>query len=278
MRTYDNSTTVSLHITDKCNMRCPHCYMKDYGGYEQMIDIDKAFASVKAIKPETLIIYGGEPMLFPDIINKIFNEFAKDMHVVIATNGTIWNKEIFDKAYIVMVTLESFFFNYSKNRVYTRNQYDNLMKIIETYKNKLIVTHNLYPHNNDPFFYKMAKLGDFNSNPYPIVDYCEESDYEPTILKEYNTQLDPLLIPKLRVLPNGTITKDMRGVYNICKDASEWKDEYKNFKIPEHQKCIKCKYKNTCPAYKMFPHFCKDVLDKIEDPHFCKIARWKYNE
>lgn len=278
MRTYDNSTTVSLHITDRCNLRCPHCYMKDFSGYENNINIKKAFESVKVLNPKTLIIYGGEPMLYPNIINQIFDEFENNMHVVVTTNGTIWNKEIYDRAYIIMVTLESFFFNYSKNRTYTRSQYNNLIKLIDTYKDKLILTHNLYPKNNDPFYDRMIKLTELNSNPYPIVDFCEEADFEPNILQEYNTNLNPLLVPKLRVLPDGTITKDMRGVYNICKDASEWKEEYRNQSVPSHDKCKKCEYQYTCPSYKMFPHFCKDVLDKIDDPHFCKIARWKNNE
>ena len=57
MRTYDNSTTVSLHITDRCNLRCPHCYMKDFSWYENNINIKKAFESVKVLKPKTLFIY-----------------------------------------------------------------------------------------------------------------------------------------------------------------------------------------------------------------------------
>ena len=73
-------------------------------------------------------------------------------------------------------------------------------------------------------------------------------------------------IDDMKILPDGTITKDMRGHYN---------DPDKN--VPVHEKCISCQYNQYCPSYKMFPHFVKDVLDKIEDPHFCKTARWIYN-
>lgn len=256
-------------------MRCPHCYQKDYSGYSNVIDKEKAFEALYKIKPETIIMYGGEPMLFPNIVKDFFNEFEDKSHMIIATNGTIWNKELYDRAYMIMVTLESFFFNYSNNRKYTKAQYNNLMKIIRTYKYKLNITHNLYPKNNDSYFYRMIQLGDFNSGPYPIVDYCEEADYEPEVLKEYDIDLEPLINPKLRILTDGTITKDMRGVYNLCS-VDEWEDEYKNAAVPVHEKCISCKYNIVCPSYKMFPHFCKDVLDKIEDPHFCKIARWIY--
>lgn len=257
-------------------MRCPHCYQKDYSGYIAVMDKEKVFTAVKSINPETIIIYGGEPLLFPKLVEGIFNEFEKRHHVIIATNGTIWNKAIFDRAYLIMTTLESFFFNYSNNRKYTRSQFKNLLKLIKNYKNKIMLTHNLYPAHNDPYFQRMAKLGDFRTAPYPIVDYCEEAEYEPEILKEYDLDLEPLIIPKLRVLADGTITKDMRGKYNICK-YNEWKPEYHNSEVPVHAKCLSCDYNEDCPSYKMFPHFCKDILDKIIDPHFCKIARWIHN-
>ena len=72
-------------------------------------------------------------LLFPDIVKKIFDKYEKSKHVIIATNGTIWNPDIFDRAYMIMTTVETFLFNYSDIRTYTRKQYHNLMKLIETY-------------------------------------------------------------------------------------------------------------------------------------------------
>ena len=151
-------------------MRCPHCYQKDYSGYNSTIDAEKIFKAVRVLAPKTIIIYGGEPMLYPKLITRIFDKFEKDINIIIATNGTIWNKSLFDRAYMIMTTLESFFFNYSKNRVYNRTQYNNLIRLIKTYKDKISLTHNLYPKNNDPYYLRMTKLGDFTSNPYPIID------------------------------------------------------------------------------------------------------------
>lgn len=267
-RSYLNESTVSVHLTNKCNMRCPHCYQKDFNGYDGVMDVDKVFSSIDTINPETIIIYGGEPLLFPDIVKKIFDKYEKSKHVIIATNGTIWNPDIFDRAYMIMTTVETFLFNYSDIRTYTRKQYDNLMKLIETYSYKLVLTHNIYPRGNDPTFMKMARLMSVDDlvKPYPIVDFCEEQELDSRIMFDYNIEINPLINPKLRILPDGTITKDMRGHYN---------DPDKN--VPVHEKCISCQYNQYCPSYKMFPHFAKDVLDKIEDPHFCKTARWIYN-
>ena len=273
-RTYSNDTTVSIHLTHKCNMRCPHCYQKDYSGYNDVMDEEKVFSAVDKINPETIIIYGGEPMLFPKQVARIFDRYEKDKKVIIATNGTIWNKELYDRAYIIMTTVESFFFSFNKeNRPYTKNQFDNLIKLLETYKDKILVTHNLYPKHNDPYFYKMQKLMGLSGQPYPIIDYCEDTDLDARTIMEYNVKMDQLIVPKLRVLPDGTITKDMRGVYNICK-PEDWKPEYKDAEVPVHEKCKTCPYKERCPGYKMFPHFCKDVLDKIDEPHFCKTAKY----
>ena len=53
---------------------------------------------------------------------------------------------------MIMTTVETFLFNYSDIRTYTRKQYDNLMKLIEIYNYKLVLTHNIYPRGNDPTF------------------------------------------------------------------------------------------------------------------------------
>ena len=68
----------------------------------------------------------------------------------------------------------------------------------------------------------------------------------------------------------------MRGVYNLCDSIENWNEKYRLTALPIHTKCLSCQYNKLCPSYKMFPHFCKDVLDKIDEPHFCKIARWIY--
>ena len=272
---FDLKNTVSVHITDKCNMRCPYCYQKDYSGYNKVMDREKVYYAIRSLKPKTVLAFGGEPMLYPNLVLDLFDTFTREgCQVGVITNGTIWNKEIFDKAGVIMLTLESFFFDYNpQNRKYTKAQWGNVKKLLKNYKDKISITHNLYPYGNDPYYSRIAKLGGFESGPYPIISYTEDTEYDPDTLRQYNTKLNTLDLPKLRVWPDGSISRDMRQQYKLC-DYDGWDEKYRNQKVPVHEKCVKCIHKNKCPGYKMFPHFCKDVLDKISDPHFCKIARW----
>lgn len=277
MINFNLENTVSVHITDKCNLRCPYCYQADYCGYSKVIEKEKAYHAIKSLNPKTVLAFGGEPMLFSKEVNDLFDTFTSlGCQVGIITNGTIWNEEIFNKAGIIMLTLESFFFNFSpQNRKYTDKQWANIKKLLKNYRDKILITHNLYPFNNDKYYERIAKLGDFESSPYPIISYTEDAEYDINTLMQFNTEMDILDLPKLRVWTDGSISRDMRQKYKIC-EYNEWDEKYRNQKVPIHKKCVECKYSSKCPGYKMFPHFCKDVLDKIEDPHFCKIARWIY--
>lgn len=272
---YRNDDTVSIHVTDRCNMKCPGCYQL---AYNDIMDKDAVYEAVDKLNPKNLIMYGGESMLFPDLIEGFMDDFP-DKNIILATNGTIWRPDLFDRAYMIMTTVESFFFMKSKNRLYTRPQWDNLMKLIDNYKHKLSITHNIYPTDNDTTFFSALKLSGYDVKfSYPMVCYegKEACEIDMDILRSMCVNMEVLTKPKLRILPDGTITKDMRGIYNICK-AKDWKEEYRDLEVPVHDKCKQCKYYGKCPACNMFPHFCKDVLDTIAEPHFCEFTRQMHN-
>lgn len=272
---FQNNTAAAVHITNKCNMRCTYCYQQNFCGYDGMMDKEKVYDAIKTISPKTLLCFGGEPMLFPKIIIDMMNDFS-ECNVGVITNGTIWNKEVFDRATVIMVTLESFFFNFSpENRRYTKEQWANIRKLIDTYRDKVLIMHNIYPFNNDPYFTRIARLGDFMWQPYPIIAYTENAEYDIHALRQYNIKMDMFDEPKIRILMDGTLSKDMRQKYNL-HDYADFSLDDIHAKVPVHEKCKTCDYFNTCPGVKMFPHFCKDVLDEpsIKDPHFCKVARW----
>lgn len=275
---FHSDTTVAVHITNKCNMRCPYCYQQRFGGYDGIMDKERVYDAIKNISPKTILCFGGEPMLYPQMILDIMNDFPQ-CDVGVITNGTIWNKEIFDRSVVIMVTLESFFFDFApENRKYTKNQWDNVQNLIETYKDKVLIMHNIYPKHNDPYFAKIAALGEFMWQTYPIISYDEDAEYDVKALMQYNVNMDIFDTPKLRILMDGTLSKDMRQKYNL-HSYKEFSDQDINAKVPLHDKCKSCCYADTCPGVKMFPHFCKDVLDEpsIKDPHFCKVARWIKN-
>lgn len=274
MINFKNEETVSLHITEKCNLSCKHCYIDNN---KKNIDIEKVEIALRSINPKNILFYGGEPLLFPKILKKIMYDFP-DKKFGVHTNGTILNTEILDKVDCIYLTIETFFFGHQNSwRPYSNIQWNNLKTILKKYKDKIRVIHNIYPTENDLSFFKIVTLSNMNYNTYPIIlkNYIGEINYEDyKYLKPRTTFLTK---PKLRILEDGTITRDMRGIYNIC-NYNEWKEEYRNYELPVSNKCLQCKYQKQCNFVNMFPHFCKDIIEyEKNEPYFCKVTK-KLNE
>jgi radical SAM protein with 4Fe4S-binding SPASM domain len=92
---------LQLHITDKCNLRCKHCYQKNYKPNElalkQAKNIVEQFETLlNRLGKEAKItghinLTGGEPLLsknFFEIINEI-KKINKNISIGILTNGTL---------------------------------------------------------------------------------------------------------------------------------------------------------------------------------------------
>jgi len=90
----------SLHITNRCNLRCFYCYEDDKD--------TSSFIPYVATVPEALQraenmivhgahsieIIGGEPLLYPDIVQKVLETFSTRCSFCITTNGMINNEQI----------------------------------------------------------------------------------------------------------------------------------------------------------------------------------------
>ena len=271
MKQYKNATSLSVHITENCNMNCSHCYISKENR-KKVIDIPRAVEAIKKIDPEFIMFYGGEPLLYPQKIKEIINAFP-EKNFAIHTNGTIYNEELFDRVDILFVTVETFFYGrQNKYRKLNQYQWKIFNKILKNYKDKISITHNIYPKNNDLDFYKMVRLLGCKQNTHPIIIDTDDFNLTKEEIEHLKTSDNLLLLPKLRVLEDGTITRDMRGIYNIC-NVSEWKEEYRNKQVPVSEKCVGCSQKNKCGFSYMFPHFCKDIIDKNDNPFFCKVIK-----
>lgn len=84
---------VWLHVTSKCNLKCPYCYsyvrndMRDLRG-----DIwKKVVNEAKEMNVSKLIISGGEPLLRKDLFEIISD---KEANAYLITNGTLVTEEI----------------------------------------------------------------------------------------------------------------------------------------------------------------------------------------
>jgi radical SAM protein with 4Fe4S-binding SPASM domain len=97
---------IQWHITNKCNLRCEHCYQEDYTtdnelSFEEFkIIADKVFTTLhKWNKLGDFSITGGEPFLHPQIfeILNIVNSSNDVSRLDILTNGTFITQEIIDR-------------------------------------------------------------------------------------------------------------------------------------------------------------------------------------
>jgi len=86
---------LEFQITDRCNLRCRHCYIGD--GLHQDLPLGKIFKVLKEfeeIQGLRLLLSGGEPLLHPHFwdINEIVREYP--FRSILLSNGTLITKDI----------------------------------------------------------------------------------------------------------------------------------------------------------------------------------------
>ncbi len=84
---------VSWNLTQRCNLRCTHCYIDAAAAAPGELSTDEALEvlrGIAAVNSETmLILTGGEPLLRPDLDTLVSRAAALGMMVVLGTNGTM---------------------------------------------------------------------------------------------------------------------------------------------------------------------------------------------
>ena len=89
---------LEFQITDRCNLRCRHCYIGD--GLHQDLPIKKILKILKEfeeIQGLRLLLSGGEPLLHPQFwkINEILREYP--FRSILLSNGTMITREVAKK-------------------------------------------------------------------------------------------------------------------------------------------------------------------------------------
>jgi radical SAM protein with 4Fe4S-binding SPASM domain len=100
---------LEFQITDRCNLRCRHCYIGD--GLHQDLSVEKIYKVLKEfeeIQGLRLLLSGGEPLLHPHFwkINEILREYP--FRSVLLSNGTLITEEVAKKLRVheVQVSLD----------------------------------------------------------------------------------------------------------------------------------------------------------------------------
>jgi len=94
--------SIYLYLSDRCNLRCRHCWVAPPDGQGQPSkrdDVDASFikdavVKAKALGLNTVKITGGEPFLRKDIIEIIEFLHLQGLNIDIETNGTLLDGEL----------------------------------------------------------------------------------------------------------------------------------------------------------------------------------------
>lgn len=82
---------LSLHITNKCNLNCDFCYIKNMDRAHEL-DYDKLINFISIIKPKSVQLTGGEPCLYPQINDLIRYLASYNIKIGMFTNGCYLKK------------------------------------------------------------------------------------------------------------------------------------------------------------------------------------------
>ncbi|MEX2682657.1 MAG: radical SAM/SPASM domain-containing protein [Candidatus Sigynarchaeota archaeon] len=91
---------VSIHVTNKCNMRCTYCYANVGDRFDKncedftTAELKRYITEMKALGTRWIIFLGGEPLLRPDIGELIDHVNNQGMLCELVTNGTLIDENI----------------------------------------------------------------------------------------------------------------------------------------------------------------------------------------
>lgn len=84
--------TVQIHPTLTCNLRCAHCYSNSGPGERSVLDVQTLCAVLSdaaSLGYETVAISGGEPLLYPALVQVLAHAKTCGLRTTLTTNGTL---------------------------------------------------------------------------------------------------------------------------------------------------------------------------------------------
>ncbi|MCX7913946.1 MAG: radical SAM protein [Thermodesulfovibrionales bacterium] len=89
---------LELQVTDKCNLRCKHCYIGKSHNHELPVEkIDKILEEFQEVQGLRVMITGGEPLMHSDfeIVNELLTKYP--IRKVLFTNGLLLRRSLLKK-------------------------------------------------------------------------------------------------------------------------------------------------------------------------------------
>jgi len=106
--------TLEIEFSQKCNFLCPYCYMDNHHGRAEMSleESRNVLLQAKALGAKKIVVLGGEPMIYPKIMEQIRFVRSLGLDVEIFTNGSKMtesrSKELADMNVKITLKMNSF--------------------------------------------------------------------------------------------------------------------------------------------------------------------------
>ena len=84
---------LDLKLTNECNGACPFCIESKGYSPKDTANPEKLAEKINAQDIQTVLILGGEPLLYPDII-KLLSLIRKNINIVLTTNGSLLTPDL----------------------------------------------------------------------------------------------------------------------------------------------------------------------------------------
>lgn len=129
--------TLNLHLTDRCNFHCKHCFVNRQGKELSLDDCKKIIDIIFEMNIFTRInLAGGEPMMLPylqDVINYVV---GKGFKCSLITNGSFLTTDFIqkNKNKLCMMGISIDSMDDSVNKLIGRKTIENLVEICDTIK------------------------------------------------------------------------------------------------------------------------------------------------
>lgn len=97
---YDASKLLNIYLTNSCNLRCVHCFMKsgiklaNELGKNDWLNVLKQF---KECGGTNVTFTGGEPLMNPDFEEIVRYAHGTGLSVTVLSNGTLWTENLADR-------------------------------------------------------------------------------------------------------------------------------------------------------------------------------------
>ncbi len=92
----ENAFTLRLYLTNKCNLRCAHCFMNASDALDDELSYDEICLLLNKCRASgcvKVILTGGEVMTRRDFGDIVRYSASLGMYVQVLTNGTLWNED-----------------------------------------------------------------------------------------------------------------------------------------------------------------------------------------